>query len=58
MNGTDWPSLVGNLQNIEAKIKEVLAATDVHVPSHMGMPFYIFYFVKSFPLTVLRLYIL
>ena len=58
MNGLDWPSPAANLQNIEAEIKEVLAATGVHVPSLMGMPFSIFYFVRSFPLTVLRLYIL
>jgi len=37
MNGTDWPSPAANLQNIEAEIKEVLAATGVHVPSLMGM---------------------
>ena len=37
MNGTDWPSPATNLQNIEAEIKEVLAATGVHVPSLMGM---------------------
>ncbi|XP_057816724.1 mediator of RNA polymerase II transcription subunit 33B [Cryptomeria japonica] len=33
MNGTDWPSPAANLHNIEAEIKEVLAATGVHVPS-------------------------
>jgi hypothetical protein len=35
MNGTDWSSPAANLQNIEAEIKEVLAATGVHVPSLM-----------------------
>eukprot|EP00253_Pinus_taeda_P001346 PITA_01346 len=35
MNGTDWPSPAANLQNIEAEIKEVVAATGVHVPSLM-----------------------
>jgi hypothetical protein len=35
MNGTDWPSPAANLQNVEAEIKEVLAATGVHVPSLM-----------------------
>ncbi|KAH9309638.1 hypothetical protein KI387_037549, partial [Taxus chinensis] len=33
MNGTDWPSPAANLHNVEAEIKEVLAATGVHVPS-------------------------
>eukprot|EP01018_Ginkgo_biloba_P000531 Gb_17496 [translate_table: standard] len=33
MNGTDWPSPAANLSTIEAEIKEVLAATGVHVPS-------------------------
>ena len=37
MNGIDWPSPAANLQNIEAEIKEVLAATGVQVPSFMGM---------------------
>ena len=58
MNGTDWPSPATNLHNIEAEINEVLDATGVHVASLMGMPFSIFYFVRSFPLNVLRLYIL
>ncbi|KAH9309639.1 hypothetical protein KI387_037550, partial [Taxus chinensis] len=33
MNGTDWPSPAANVLSIEAVIKEVLAATGVHVPS-------------------------
>ena len=37
MNETDCPSPVANLHNIEAEIKEVFAATSVHVPSLMGM---------------------
>jgi hypothetical protein len=36
MNGTDWPSPAANFHNIEAQIKEVLAATGVHIPSLTG----------------------
>lgn len=33
MNGTDWPSPAANLSNVEEKIKKILAATGVDVPS-------------------------
>ncbi|CAN0898515.1 Mediator of RNA polymerase II transcription subunit 33A [Linum grandiflorum] len=33
MNGTDWPSPAANLSNVEDKIKKILAATGVDVPS-------------------------
>lgn len=33
MNGTDWPSPVANLNNVEEHIKNILAATNVNVPS-------------------------
>ncbi|CAN0856442.1 Mediator of RNA polymerase II transcription subunit 33A [Linum grandiflorum] len=33
MNGTDWPSPAANLSNVEDKIKKILAATGVDIPS-------------------------
>ncbi|EEF45403.1 mediator of RNA polymerase II transcription subunit 33A [Ricinus communis] len=33
MNGTDWPSPAANLSNVEEKIKKILAATGVDIPS-------------------------
>lgn len=33
MNGTDWPSPAANLSNVEEKIKKIVAATGVDVPS-------------------------
>jgi hypothetical protein len=33
MNGTDWPSPAANLSIVEEKIKKILAATGVDVPS-------------------------
>uniref|UniRef100_A0A2P2LGA9 Uncharacterized protein MANES_15G022100 n=1 Tax=Rhizophora mucronata TaxID=61149 RepID=A0A2P2LGA9_RHIMU len=47
MNGTDWPSPAANLSNVEDKIKKILAATGVDVPS-LAAGFSLYYFAFCF----------
>jgi hypothetical protein len=36
MNGQDWPSPAANLLTIQSEVKDILAATGVHVPNPTG----------------------
>jgi hypothetical protein len=36
MNGQDWPSPAANLLTIQGEVKDILAATGVHVPNPTG----------------------
>ena len=45
MNGTDWPSPATNLSNVEEKIKKILAATGVDIPSLVSGIFCCYYII-------------